>query len=88
MSAPELPIPSTSKACDDLIHDVPPPNDIGLLLDPTKSIEEICEVVGQLSNDQKCSPITFSNIFTLLKIFATLPLSSCSCERSGLHSKD
>ncbi len=52
MSAPELPIPSTSKACDDLIHDVPPPSDIGLLLDPTKSIEEICEVVGQLSNDQ------------------------------------
>ncbi len=32
---------------------------------------------------KQCSPITFSNIFTLLKIFATLPLSSCSCERSG-----
>ncbi len=57
MSAPELPIPSTSKACDDLIHDVPPPNDIGLLLDPTKSIEEICGVVGQLSNDQKYSTL-------------------------------
>ena len=29
------------------------------------------------------SPITFSNIFTLLKNFATLPLSSSSCVRSG-----
>ena len=32
---------------------------------------------------KQCCPITFSNIFTLHKIFATLPLSSSSCERSG-----
>ena len=31
---------------------------------------------------QQC-PEALSNIFNLLKIFATLPLSSCSCERSG-----
>ena len=30
-----------------------------------------------------CSFDTLPNIFTLLKIFATIPLSSCSCERSG-----
>lgn len=32
---------------------------------------------------KNCSSQTFSNIFTLLKLFATLPLSSCSCERSA-----
>ena len=32
---------------------------------------------------KQCSPITFSNIFTLLNFFATMPLSSSSCERSG-----
>ena len=31
----------------------------------------------------QCSPITFPNISILLKTFATLPLSSASCERSG-----
>ena len=36
-----------------------------------------------LSDCLKQCPITFSNIFTLLKIFATQPLSSSSCERSG-----
>ena len=30
-----------------------------------------------------CSPETLPNLFTLLKLFATLPLSSCSCERSA-----
>ena len=29
-----------------------------------------------------CMPESVPNIFTLLKLFATLPLSSCSCERS------
>ena len=42
VSAPDLPIPGTSGAC-------------GALLVPTKSIEEICQVVGKLSNDQKYS---------------------------------
>lgn len=32
---------------------------------------------------KKCCPDTLPNIYTLLKLFATLPLSSCSCERSG-----
>jgi len=32
---------------------------------------------------KQCPPDTFPNIFTLLKLFATLPLSSCSCERSA-----
>ena len=32
---------------------------------------------------KECSPSTLPNIYTLLKLFATLPLSSCSCERSG-----
>ena len=37
-----------------------------------------------LSNTLKeCCPTTLPNIFTLLKIFATIPLSSCSCERSA-----
>ena len=31
---------------------------------------------------KQCCPITLPNIFTLLKLFATLPLSSCACERS------
>ena len=30
-----------------------------------------------------CSPETLPILFTLLKLFATLPLSSCSCERSA-----
>lgn len=30
---------------------------------------------------KQCSPDDLSNIYTLLKLFATLPLSSCSCER-------
>ena len=30
-----------------------------------------------------CSPETLPNLFTLLKLFATLPLSSYSCERSA-----
>ena len=36
---------------------------------------------------QQCSSASFPNIFTLLKLFATLPLSSCSCERSGSSLK-
>jgi len=44
MSTPDLHILSTS--CDDSLHDIPPPSDIRLLLDPTKSIEDIFEVVG------------------------------------------
>ena len=32
---------------------------------------------------QQCSPTTLPNIYALLKLFATLPLSSCSCERSA-----
>lgn len=32
---------------------------------------------------KQCSPESLPNIYTLLKIFATLPLSSCSCERSA-----
>jgi len=30
-----------------------------------------------------CCPLSLSNIFTLLKLFATLPLSSFTCERSA-----
>ncbi len=30
-----------------------------------------------------CSPDDLPNLFTLMKLFATLPLSSCSCERSA-----
>ena len=36
---------------------------------------------------KQCSPETLPNIFTLLKLFATLPLSSCSCERSASAQK-
>ena len=37
-----------------------------------------------LSNSlQHCCPNSLPNIYTLLKFFATLPLSSCSCERSA-----
>ena len=32
---------------------------------------------------KQCCSITLPNIFTLLKLFATLPLSSCACERSA-----
>jgi hypothetical protein len=32
---------------------------------------------------KQCCPQSLPNIFTLLKLFATLPLSSCSCERSA-----
>ena len=32
---------------------------------------------------KQCSPKHLPNINTLLKLFATLPLSSCSCERSA-----
>ena len=32
---------------------------------------------------KQCSPESLPNIFTLLKLFATLPLSSCSCEWSA-----
>ena len=32
---------------------------------------------------RKCCPQSLPNIFVLLKLFATLPLSSCSCERSA-----
>ena len=31
----------------------------------------------------QCCPQSLPNIFVLLKLFATLPLSSCSCERSA-----
>ena len=31
---------------------------------------------------KQCQLDTFPNIFTLLKLFATIPLSSCLCERS------
>ena len=30
-----------------------------------------------------CNFVSMPNVFTLLKLFATLPLSSCSCERSA-----
>ena len=55
VSAPDLLIPGTSGECEDLLLDPPPFNDIGALLVPTKSIEEICQVVGKVSNDQKYS---------------------------------
>ena len=32
---------------------------------------------------EQCSVDSFPNIHTLLQLFATLPLSSCSCERSA-----
>ena len=32
---------------------------------------------------RQCCPQSLPNIFVLLKLFATLPLSSCSCERSA-----
>ena len=32
---------------------------------------------------QHCSKHSLPNIFTLLQLFATLPLSSCTCERSA-----
>ena len=32
---------------------------------------------------RQCCSISLPNIFTLLKLFATLPISSCSCERSA-----
>ncbi len=32
---------------------------------------------------KECDANALPNIFTLLKLFATLPLSSCCCERSG-----
>ena len=32
---------------------------------------------------KQCSQTTLPNIFCLLKLFATLPVSSCSCERSA-----
>ena len=32
---------------------------------------------------KECPQAALPNIFTLLQLFATLPLSSCSCERSG-----
>ena len=31
----------------------------------------------------KCCSSSLPNIYTLLKLFATIPLSSCSCERSA-----
>ena len=30
-----------------------------------------------------CSPDNLPNVYTLMKLFATLPLSSCSCEHSA-----
>ena len=30
-----------------------------------------------------CNSVSMPNVFTLLKLFATLPLSSCTCERSA-----
>ena len=32
---------------------------------------------------KQCSPNNLPNLYTLLKLFATIPLSSCSCERSA-----
>ena len=32
---------------------------------------------------KQCCPTSLPNIFTLLKLFGTIPLSSCSCERSA-----
>ena len=32
---------------------------------------------------KKCSKQSLPNIFTLLKLFATIPMTSCSCERSA-----
>ena len=32
---------------------------------------------------KQCCSHSLPNIFTLLKLFATLPVSSCSCERSA-----
>jgi len=34
-----------------------------------------------------CCHLSLPNIFTLLKLFATLPLSSCTCERSASSLK-
>ena len=36
-----------------------------------------------LSESMKHCPVSLPNTYTLLKLFATLPLSSCSCERSA-----
>ena len=39
---------------------------------------------GTLSDSlKKCCPSSLPNIYTLLRLFATIPLSSCSCERSA-----
>ena len=32
---------------------------------------------------KQCCPTSLPNVFTLLKLFGTIPLSSCSCERSA-----
>ena len=32
---------------------------------------------------KQCCSTSLPNIFTLLKLFGTIPLSSCSCERSA-----
>ena len=51
MIAPDiLSMPCTSGTSEDLLLDPAPFNDIGALLVPTKSIEEICQVVGKLSS--------------------------------------
>ena len=42
------------------------------------------DVPSTLSSTLKhCSPVDLPKIHTLLRLFATLPLSSCSCERSA-----
>jgi len=48
-------MPCTSGTSEDLLLDPAPFNDIGALLVPTKSIEEICQVVGKMSNGEKYS---------------------------------
>ena len=47
----------------------------------TVNVEKIPQSLAETIK-QFC-PQTLPNIFTLLKLSATLPLSSCSCERSA-----
>ena len=47
------------------------------------SISQRESPVTLVESMKQCCPQSLPNIFTLFKLFATLPLSSCSCERSA-----
>ena len=70
------------------------------LPNPTIIDEEFCRWKSKwllaLTDDQpdtivkslkECSQAALPNIYTLIMLFATLPLSSCTCERSGCTLK-